>query len=231
MTAEPPVDATGAEPGPGPVDQRGGGGGAARRVRRMWIAGGVALGLVAIVCVGVLVAARSRDPGPRLVEPYTPTGNRAWLKVNDAEVDHPYTVGFPIQVCLDSPGRVTVTAVRAVEPSPEIRVTAFAAHAILRFPPADIGSHHDSLVSAGWDPSGPQVLTGVCDKSAEEFEVPTSAVAVELRKSAATDAGAVSFAIDWENDQGVRGTIAVPYSVVLCDGTCPEGSPYDDRFP
>jgi hypothetical protein len=112
--------------------------------------------------------------------------------------------GLPF--CLDRPGRVTITGVKAADGS--LDVTGWAAR--LHDPTSDLGSTPGTLASNGLATTG-QPLTVVCDMSAApRFYV--LLVQLHTRRSTTSSSG---FTITYTSD-GRTSALTIPFHVTVC---------------
>ncbi len=169
----------------------------------------VATALVAGAAFWAVRVADERAPAPTPVQLKTAgaDGWKAGAALPSTTAGKPYTFGA-IPVCLTSPGRVVIDAIRPEDTTGGLRVSGFAVRSVA----GDLfGAEQTTLAAAGF--TGAHEVTSVCGP-----ELTPDELAVEVTKATAINARGGNLLADWHNNSS-HGTLSIPFHIVLCQGS------------
>lgn len=152
-------------------------------------------------------------------------GTSAAAVVNNVPYGQPVSLGS-IMLCVSSPATATIESVELHNPSGPIRVDAFAVRPNPYYHnQLFLGREFAPIVELGFDPRGPQSVSGVCPADVrtapDSVQSQTMELAVQVSWTSGESAGGTALDITYRIDAG-SAAATIPFAIWLCSQTCPD---------
>ena len=184
-----------------------------------------ALAAAALVAAAALTGC-SNNAGASLVFAADPSMS-ASLAMSNVAVQEPFSFGS-IDLCVTAPARATIVGVSLSHVIGDVRVDAFAVRPNPFFAGEPmLGGQRITLVeyASGFQPNGPQVISGTCPR---DLIAPTDAEAravfelgVQVQLVSGETGGGTALDVRYQIDDGPERGVTVPFGIWLCTSTCP----------